>query len=425
MTLKLKDMNKFAYALLGMAALTGVACSEKNADDGGSEVKIKISLTSEAPETAYPGDKVSYSFAIEYEAGIAEAAAELNNEIIEETAEAYPDAPATVSYSFDYTVKSEDAGQTLDFVVRVKGADGTENSYDVPLYVLAAKADIDIVIPSDAPQECSIEDNLAFTVNITSGNDLKSVKTIKDNEEITSLTMTVFENPKEVAYPFSYQADVLDVGSPVTFRFEVMDANGNLVTADYSVTFTKPASDEISEYFGVNMGYQNNTDYGQYLDAETGSVFGMPEGYENCEEIDIVVYYSGNQNTPGLAFADPASSNASTMFKEATVIAKGGDSNDAVSNWLKRNITTFKRVTSVRDGQAEVTEATFAALSTKAEIEAIYNDSEIAEATPQATVQPNDYIAFYTATGKYGIIKVVSRDANNKGAIVIDYKITK
>ena len=107
------------------------------------------------------------------------------------------------------------------------------------------------------------------------------------------------------------------------------------------------------------------------------------------------------------------------------MIAKGGDSNDAVSNWLMRNKTTFKRVTSVRDGQAEVTEATFAALSTKAEIAAIYNDSEIAEATPQTTVQPNDYIAFYTETGKYGIIKVVSRDANNKGAIVIDYKITK
>ncbi len=421
-------MKRYIIVLLTLLGVLA-SCSEEGGQVQDQTVPISFALKGEAPIMVYPGEKVSYSFEIEYENGVSEAFCRVGKAEVEGSRKTFEGAPAKVEYEFEYVPVDSQAGTTVDFVVEAVGADGLSRTTDVPLYVRATKADILITLPDEALSEFMVgEGPLEFTVKVTSGIDLRHICLYKNEQLVDGSLMETFENPQSVDYPFSYEPGFADVGSPVMFKFEVMDTRGNIVTQNYSVTFTKPVSTEVNEWSGIMMGYQKNTVYGQYLSSTTGKVYKMSEGGENCADIDIVIYFSGNTTTKGLGITSPTSTNSSSMYGNQTTINNaGGDAADNITAWETKNTVMFKLVGgNMKDAAVEELDAEgFGAASTRQALADIWNNSQSGEIVTALMVQPGAIFSFRNAAGKYGLLKVVERDAANTGTVTVDLKIEK
>lgn len=409
---------RFIFPLVALL-LTMTSCSD---DDYAAETvrtdKIVFTLTSDVPVAEYPTEQIGYTFRIAYPKGIAKVVAMLDGKEIEGSVCEYADAPAEADYNFRYTLLASQAGQTVDFVFTAFGADGYSQSTDYPVYVYAKQPDIKIAIPEDAPSESDVAAELSFVVKISSENDLMKIRTLKNNVPIDGLTKTAgFTEPNADDYAFSYTPAIADTGQTVNFSFEVTDVEGNLVATDYSVRFVRPASDEIDEYYAVNLGFHRCISYGPFLSTATGEVYTVAEGNEKCADIDIVVFWSANATTIGMAVCAANTGNASTIYNATTISVMGGESDDVITSWPVRNATMFKKTTlSVDD---------YTAVFTLAELKSAYDDCTAAESGLANMLKAGNVVAFKTAGGHYGLLKVVSPGTGNTDYAVIDYKTEK
>lgn len=419
--------NYIVYALfLALSLPVFFSCSKDDDGTGPDQThdRITFALTSEAPVAEYPGTQVSYTFTVEYPAGLSQIVAMLDGKEIENSKQIYEDAPVSVTYDFRYTLLASQSGQTVDFVFKATGADGYEGSIDYPVYVFASQADVDIELPDDAPTEVDIfsQTELAFNVKISAAAGLMKIRTLKNGEAIEALTKTEgFTSSKTDVYAFEYKPTAGDVGQTVTFTFEVTDNDGNLVTSDYAVKFIRAASTELDEYYGINVGLNRCTSYGPFLDADACKVYTVADGYEKCADIDIVLFWSNNPGTQGLAVCGANMQNASTIYNAATItdmggVAEGAES-DVITNWPVRNATLFKTTTMTVDEYASV--------YTRDELVAAYENCTEAESGLANMLNADRVVVFKTVDGRYGIMKVVSSGTGNKDNAVFDYKIEK
>lgn len=411
-------------SLFALLSLGSCSSDDDGANDGTAHERVKFTLESEAPVAEYPNAQVGYTFTVEYSAGVSQIVTTIDGVEVEGSRQVYDDAPVTATYEFRYTLQVSQAGQTVDFVFTATGADGYESSIDYPVYVYAAQADVDIVLPDDAPTEVDIDAQpvLSFDVNISAAAGLMKIRTLKNDTAIDALTKTSgFTTDKTDVYAFSYEPTAGDVGQTVRFTFEVTDNDGNLVTADYSVDFVRAASTELDEYYGVNVGLNRCTAYGPFLDVDACQVYTVAEGYEKCADIDIVLFWSNNSSTIGMAVCGANTSNASTIYNASTVTAMGGVADgaesDVLSNWPQRNATLFKKTAMTVDE--------YAAIYTREELVTAYENCTEAESGLANMLKANKVVAFKTAEGRYGILKVVSSGTGNTDSVVFDYKIEK
>lgn len=410
--------NIIAGLVMASATLSAfTACTEKEGYTGQDEISLKVTYNQEPAVAAYPGDLMTYDMTLEYEPGIVSVVAQLNNTDIENSA-MEAGGEISVNYRFEYTIQGKDSGNTLDFNIIVTGVDGKVKTADIPLYVYAAKANIDIEIPSEAPSEWLITEPLVFDVNVTSEISLKEINTYKNGIVLEEMKMTEFPSPNSAVYRFSYQASAVDVGQSTAFRIEVMDSNGNIVSEDYTVTFTKPAPVDISEFYGISIGYQNNMEYGQFLNTATGEVYKIKDVHTHCADIDMVLFFSSSGGA-GMSVTSATTNNASVIYgNQATIDKHEGTESDNIKNWEIKNNTYYKLY-------PDLSPADFAAVSSKEDIESYYISSESVENQLLNKLQPDNIFGFKTEDGKYGIVKVISRDASNSGKVVIDYKVVK
>lgn len=409
-------MKSLKYIIAGLAMVGLCACNSSNDDMPAVEQSISIKTTSTPAVVAYPGDEVEYSFLVEYESGIKTISAYLNSKLIDNSQVEYTNGEQSIEYTFRYTVQDKQAGNTLDFVLHVAGCDDATQTTEIPLYVLAKKADIQIRLPHDAPEEWDITKILTFDVNVTSSIALKRISLYKEASLIEEATKSEFAEPNSDLYNFTYTPDAVDAGQTVLFRFEVMDANGNIVTADYNVKFVRVAPVEISEFYGVSIGYNRCVSDGPFLSAATGTVYAIKDSHLHAADIDIVLFFS-NSGGAGMSVTNPLTNNATIIYNAATINAMGGSADDVITAWTVRNQTLYKVV--------NVTAEEFAAMTTKQQLKDVFENSEAAAAELVNKLMPDSFVAFKTATGKYGVFKVISRAASNTGKVVIDYKIEK
>ncbi len=417
------------YKLLALIALLGmISCSEDNEVQREQDVPISIVLKGEAAVVAYPGDKLTYNFELKSDNGLAEAFCRIGSMEVEGSKKLYEDAPLEAGYSFEYVPKDSQSGSTVDFVIEVTDVDGLKKVTDIPLYVRAKKPAISVSLPADAPSEFMIGTKLEFNVRITSESDFKQICLYKNENLVEGSLVDEFENPQELDYPFSYEPKASDAGDATVFKFEIMDVNGNIVTHDYSVRFIKPVSTELNEYT-VTLGYQKNGEYGQYLASSSGLSYKMSEGAENCADIDIVVYFSANASTKGLGITSPTSTNAVTMYGNATTIqTAGGDpETDVITAWETKNTLKFKHLGGkIKDSEkSELTLDQFASVSTKKEISELWSNSESSEIVTALMVQNNAILVFKASDEEYGLLRVVERGADNKGSVRLEIKSFK
>ena len=409
---------KFIMPLLALLP-TMTACND---DDDAAQTerrdKMVFTLTSDAPVAEYPTEQIGYTFRISYPKGVASVFATLDGQEIEGSKCEYEDTPVEAEYTFRYTLLASQAGQTVDFVFTAVGADGYSHSTDYPVYVYAKQAEIEIAIPEDAPAAADVAEELSFVVGVSSATDLMKIRTLRNNVPLDALTKTSgFVTPKTDDYAFSYTPAVADTGQTVVFTFEVTDADGNLVSADYAVEFVRPASTEIDEYYAVSIGFNRCTSYGPYLSVANGAVYTIAEGYEKCAEIDIVLFWSNNATTKGMAICGADTSNAATIYNAATMTAMGGGSDDVITQWPIRNNTVFKKTTLTVDE--------YTAVFTSAELRSAYDECTADESGLANMLKSGNVVAFRTESGRYGLLKVVSSGTGNTDYAVIDYKTEK
>lgn len=417
----MKKIHCIAISLLSLAL---ASCS----DDGPvrkSGPVIGISILGDVPATAYPGDVLDFTFSMKYAGGISEAYALVDGTELEGSRTTFSDTPDSTGLKFSYRAADSYAGNTIDFAVVATAPDGAEGHYDIPVFILAAKSAIKVVLPEDAPESFEVTgETLKFDVSIVSENvDIKSVTTYKGDQALPSMSFDVSGDARNVTLPFEYTPTPGDTGTPTLFTFEVLDVNGNLTDFVYSVLFFKAASAELNEYSGIAMGLNKCPSYGQFLNLVDNAVYQANGVGAVCDKVDMAIFWSGNSSTIGVAFASPNAGNVTSIYPEATIVSTlGGTTGDIPSNWAVRNETNFREL--------EMTADAFAAVSSASEIEVLYAGG---------TVPANDHVTFKkvagsvvafkinrTETPKYGLIRVTARPAtNNTGTITLDYKIEK
>ncbi len=422
---------KKAIIFLTFAAVALCGCNHVDDSVVVKSPVISIKVDNTIPVTAFPGTNLEFVFSLNYEGGLKSAYALVDGEKIAETEVSYSDAPKSAVLQFNYKPLDAYAGNTIDFSVYAEGVDGAKGHFDYPVFILAAKPDINISFPEDAPNEFLVDGSvLAFDVIIKSNSvDMMQVTTYKNDVVLPEMTFPVEGDLKNVTLPFYYEPTLGDTGGTTTFTVEVMDFNGNLVSANYSVNFIKQASVELNEYSGVTMGLNKCPGVGQFFDAVTNTVYLAKGVGAVCADIDWCIFWSNNSTTQGVAFAAPIAGNTTTIYPEATIVTTlGGTTEDIPANWATRNETNFREV--------EMDADAYAGVSTSAELVDLFDNG---------TVPSNDHVVFRKNAGsvfvfkinrtaasssgevvKYGLIRVTARPAtNNTGTITFDYKIEK
>lgn len=106
--------NYIVYALIFALSLPLFQSCSKDDDGAGSgpaHDRITFALTSEAPVAEYPGTQVSYTFTVEYPAGLSQVVATLDGKEIENSKQVYEDAPVSATYEFRYTLLASQSGR--------------------------------------------------------------------------------------------------------------------------------------------------------------------------------------------------------------------------------------------------------------------------------------------------------------------------
>ena len=424
-------MKRFIYILFLMLLTLAMGCDPDSKEKIVKSPRVYISLDSEIPAAVYPGTVLEFSFSLQSANGIKSVYATADGNEIDGTAAEFEDMPESATVSFSYTPSDTYSGNTIDFAVVAQGGNGAKGHYDYPVFILASKPKVHITLPPDAPNEFLVDGStLSFNISISSESvDISRVTTYKGDSVIPGMSFDVSGDPRNITLPFSYTPTLGETGSPTVFTFEVMDVNGNLVSADYSVTFYKQASTELNERSGIVLGANKCITAGQFFDAITGTVYEANGVGAHCADIDFTIFWSNNAGTNGIAFASPNASNVTVIYPAATIVdVLGGTESDIPQNWTVRNETNFRELTLTADS--------FAAVSTSAEVRSLFDSG---------TAPSNDHVTFQKVAGsvlafkinrsgsesepgivKYGLLRVTSRPAtNNAGTIVFDYKIEK
>lgn len=274
----MKKLHSLLFALL--ASLAFVACGPDDVEGGIETPHERIVFTllnAQEPAVAAPDEEVTYKFQIAYSGGIASASTSLNGEVLEGSEMSWDNSaePQTeVEYTFTYTVRGEQFGETLDFVFTAIAADGYTQSVDYALWITANAVEFTVTIPEGLPTEMYSDGTLDFNVNVECGNVLRSIEVFKNDGETAYASKSDFTDEKTYSYAFTYTPAAEDIATDVTFRFVATDVKGNTAEASYTITIIK--ADAVgkmlwSEIFDTTMSISNTTEHNTTAGGITGN----------------------------------------------------------------------------------------------------------------------------------------------------------
>lgn len=402
----MKRINYHAGILLCLIGLLPVSC---DSDDENlpqtPKPTIRFMKTGEDPVTAYPGTVLDFTVEMTATAGIQSVAALLDSEEIPGSTKSYPDGTEQATYRVTYTVKAEETGKTLNFVILALDRDGKKSNAEYTVYIRAAKPRIALAIPDEAPATVTAGETVTFCIEVTSAADLKSIRTFRGDIELIELKKITFPDPNRDAYVFTYATSETEAGQTLSFIFEATDANGGKEKAAYEVAVTRAVKLDIDEFYGIRLGAQACPDAGPFLNTAAGEVYERAGATARSAAIDIALFYSNNSY--GYYLVAPSDASIEAIFKAP----------DPIAAWPQRNDTKLKTLATTAEE--------FSALDSKAALEALYTGSP-AEESGKLTVKlgVGSTIGFKTAEGKYGVLIVRSfANGSSKGNITVDMKI--
>jgi hypothetical protein len=158
-------------------------------------------------------------------------------------------------------------------------------------------------------------------------------------------------------------------------------------------------SGPINEFSMKIMGAQQNSNGSSFASID-GTTYGLATAKANAAKIDWM-YFFGATNFATLAAPDDAA--AQTIFTDPT---------NGLQTWAVKNPTRFKLVTEVIDW-ASITNDEVITAQTQSGV----------DQTKISSLAPGKILAFITATGKKGLIRVESITGEEDGTITISVKV--
>lgn len=190
----------------------------------------------------------------------------------------------------------------------------------------------------------------------------------------------------------------------------ILVLNENRDSCKISFSVNKAAGNtwsSISHFTGIRIGYPENTQYSNYLSLTSGNNWHNSDvnGHADSVDLSAVFYVTSGILSPTLTC--PGYTGAVAYFPVFT-------------NWTIKNQTTYDYKTSDNN------------LVASADFDAAQNDSLLISAfNPQYTsgwckfCTAGKIIPFKTATGKYGMLKVIHADLNTSGYMEFEIKVQK
>lgn len=224
-----------------------------------------------------------------------------------------------------------------------------------------------------------------------------------NGEKITNLVIKSFSNGMvtnrvdkgyytdilEETFNFNMTSDYDEI-----WTFTVMNQNRALVSKTMTIYNGGPAEYQpIISFDTLRMGYQDNTLYGQFLDATNGIVYSSTTVSGHESEIDLLVYYfTGSTSYPGVSC--PGYVSATNYYPE-------------ILSWATKNETLYDYNTSDND---LINPAVFDAVQNDSLLIHAFNSSKTSGLCKYAYT--GKIIPFKTKAGKYGMIKIHHADDN-------------
>lgn len=237
------------------------------------------------------------------------------------------------------------------------------------------------------------------------------IKVICNNNNGSNLTnLEVKLNDTINVLNFGLNAPYLEKEVTITKTAEEVDnveiiiRNFDGLTATKTLKITKKSSPykEITFVENITIGAQNNSTIGAFLNAQTGNIYTQDDAFNNQSLIDILYYF----NAQDLNCLSSPGGNITGIFTGST----------SPENWNIKNTTYYSR------NPINITNDEFNNCNNDSLIIAhIFTDG----GRKAKSLTINQFWAFQTQSGKYGIMKINSVSGENTGTINISYKIQK
>jgi hypothetical protein len=238
--------------------------------------------------------------------------------------------------------------------------------------------------------------SLAAFPNTTSGSKLASLKVTR-----------VFQNNPYVALDTTFSLSSLSVDLTATanpnvgqekWYYRVTDKSGQYAEVSLTITTTSAAGPINS--FGMKILGAQSATAGSSFASIDGSVYTLAEAKANQAKVDLMYYYG---DTDFATIAAPDDAHALTVFTNAV---------NGLGTWTTKNDTRFKLVTNAINWDA------------------ITDDAVIVQETASGVTESRitnlisgKYLAFITASGKKGMIKIESITTGQTGSVTISVKV--
>ncbi|MDR1023197.1 MAG: hypothetical protein LBL94_08015 [Prevotellaceae bacterium] len=227
-------------------------------------------------------------------------------------------------------------------------------------------------------------------VTIKADAKLKEVRYFKkrvNGEEVPSKSITKFSNPKK----FESTITLRDITSDVVLVVEAVDRKNRTTTAEFSVKTGYQSAAQTNIRLGFNM---LNT-LGSSYSVSQGKALLLAEAKQAQQDVDFMFFY-GKKN--GVTVTAPSSSLVTRVFNNSSY---------GVQTWSNRNETRLVKVN--LDYEA-------------ASAEDIANALSGATTSVVNHMSNGDTVAFQTASGKIGLIKVFNIGPNSASSLNINVR---
>jgi hypothetical protein len=250
-------------------------------------------------------------------------------------------------------------------------------------------SDATVTVSSQFKVKVYVEENADSKSNLKS---LEITRVFNLNSWDTTYNLSGASGSVEITFSAQPTAGLENI------TFEVMDNAGQKASISLKIT-TEESSGPINTFTMKILGsYQSS--YGSSFASIDGSVYTLAEAKANSAKVDFLYWWGASTSA---TLGAPDDENAADVYDNAT---------NGIPTWPTKNATRFKSTS-----------------TTAAEFDTFTDDSEIvgiatgADQTRIGSLTSGSVLAFVTASGKYGMIKVTNVVAGADGSITIDVKV--
>jgi hypothetical protein len=253
-----------------------------------------------------------------------------------------------------------------------------------------------------------ITGNVTLTVGETFKVSLAAFPNAGTSSKLNNFKVTrVFQNSPTVVFDTTFSLTSMNIdltasANPAVgqekWYYRITDKDGQYAEVSLTIT-TESASGPIDSFSMKILGAQDAATGSSFASID-GSVYSLAEAKANQAKVDWMYYYGA---TDLAALAAPDDAHAALIFTNAT---------NGLQTWTTKNATRFKAVTDAITWNAITDDAVIVQQTATGVTESRITD-----------LATGDYLAFTTASGKKGLIKVESITTGATGSITISVKV--